>query len=321
VAQLCQASRDGNVKWAEHLLKGGAAIDGYCILEEITHAPSSSWGGRLDYWRERKILPAGGGSAKQKGAATPLVCAIQARRLEMVGFLLNRGADPNNSDAMKQPPLAEAIICCGTCLDHGSLDHHHEIVSLLLDNGASTGHPSPLTFAISLNNSRLVNLLFRYGANPNQSASSNGGNLRDWRPLHVAAESSSGDMVGLLLDRRATVGLTGVFWEVSKVTALHVAKDGDIAQRLISAGESVFAVDSSGRTPLFWAVKAWQAACNRKSNPAKDRAMSAIKVNLEHGSPANLRDNEGKWPLDMLRERRKDCPVTKALLEAGAEPY
>jgi hypothetical protein len=240
VAQLCQASKDGNIRWAERLLKDGADIDGYCVQEKTKISPVGRW--------------------STKGKATPLVCAVEGGsgvgRVAMVKFLLDRGADPNNPDAMERSVLSTAA------------------------RGTS------------------------------------------WSPLHAAAECGDSVVVDLLLDRGVKVDLTGVHDGVAKVTALHVARDDWVAQRLISAGASVFAVDSNGQTPLFWAVKRWLAVPDGHylfQESYRENFLSAIEANLQNGAPVNLRDKRGKTPLDLLKQEPKDSPITKALLAAGAQ--
>ena len=306
VAQLCQASKDGNVKWAERLVNDGADIDGYCI-------------------HTTKISPARRWSITRKGKETPLVCAVEAGHLEMVKFLLNRGADPNNPDAMEPSALVIAVReATAVNAGKGQVDKYKEMITLLLENEANAEAPNdlpwslnPLTIAIHEMGYDVAKLLLQHGANPNQPRSGDSGKEREWRPLHVAAEAS-GEFVDLLLDHGATLGLTGVRDGVAKVTALHVAGDGDVARRLISAGASVFAVDSNGQTPLFWALKKWPHR-HEYGTTFSNEILLIISANVQNGSPVNLRDTKGKTPLALIQKRPDFGRVADALLAAGAE--
>ncbi len=324
VAQLCQASKDGNVRWAELLLKDGADIDGYCLQYPINDSANDDGDGVG--FNKTKITPPDRWSIKEKGKATSLVCAVEAGHLEMVKFLLSRGADPNNPDAMEPSALVQAVRGA-TARKKWVAAKYREMACLLLEHEANAEAPedlpasfNPLTIAIHQKSHDVADLLLQHGANPNQPRSSESGRTRDWRPLHVAAQLSV-DLVGLLLDSGAVAGLTGVHDGVAGVTALHVAKDKDVAQRLISAGASVFAVDGNGQTPLFWAVKAWPRGHERGHSAAElDRIVLIISANLQNGSPVNLRDKKGKTPLALIERTSHSSRVTIALLAAGADP-
>ena len=126
---------------------------------------------------------------------TPLANAVVHSRLEIVRFLLDRGADPNIQDFVGESPLhlaadnscpdiAEALLRsraepnCATVdgetpLHHAAFKGDLKIIALLLSYGADpngadiTLGRTPLHCAVLCEHGEGVNLLLSYGGNPN----------------------------------------------------------------------------------------------------------------------------------------------------------
>lgn len=126
--------------------------------------------------------------------------------------------------------------------------------------------------------------------------------IDNFQSLHVAARMSAA-LTRLLLSAGADVSGTAhcrfhESWDredenVFGVTPLHLAAS-EMAEILITEGKAdVFAKDSHGRTPLFWAATELVLL-------SVDLNIQAVQSNLAHGSPVNLRDNKGYTPLSAV---------------------
>ncbi len=92
---------------------------------------------------------------KTKDGENALSLAVEGQRIDVVKYLLDQGANPNNSGTLRT----------AACLNLTN------IAKLLLERGAdpnrkSWGH-APLFEAVSNNNLPLVRMLLQYGATPN----------------------------------------------------------------------------------------------------------------------------------------------------------
>ena len=103
------------------------------------------------------------------GSGTPLHNAASRGHMEIVKFLLSRGADPNLRE--------EGIAPYGRALYSAVYDGHFEIAKLLLEHGANPNQPvessaDALSIALMKDNQPMVDLLTSHGAS---------------RPLHILA--------------------------------------------------------------------------------------------------------------------------------------
>ncbi|KAM5344423.1 hypothetical protein ACJ41O_012959 [Fusarium nematophilum] len=220
---------------------------------------------------------------------SPLLYAVRKNEIEMVSVLLKTEEEPTpgSHDLAPQTPLSAA--CCQSS---------PAIAKMLLDWGVYTNGRStePL--------SRLV-----HGPNNNEIWAESGEiPLSDYTPLHIAARVSP-ELTTLLLDAGADVTFHAMTmcpihpcqrnesgkdgWEkVENITPLHLAL-GSSAEILIKTGKaSVFAKDSLGRTPLFWAAS--RIVPRRVSDK-----VYAVETNLAYGSPVNLLDRSNYTPLTL----------------------
>ena len=156
------------------------------------------------------------------------------------------------------------------------------MAELLLRHGAkpnrspnSLKQTTVLGLAISLHRLDVVKLLFDHGALVDDEThcedfgrDATGGP----KPVHVATLIDT-NILDFLLNNGAKADTTCRLGDIQRITPLHLAFDEAAAKRLISAGASVFAVDSQGETPLFWAVKAWLEAALRAGKPSRKTEM------------------------------------------------
>ncbi len=124
-----------------------------------------------------------------RSATTPLIVAVQARNLEIAGFLLSRGADVNAPDA-GGTPLHYAV---ETRTGISGID----ILRLLLEQGAvvdkrNDAGETPLLRAAAGGKLEEASLLLASGADPNAADD------RGRTPLSVARQSGNKKMMALL---------------------------------------------------------------------------------------------------------------------------
>ena len=121
---------------------------------------------------------------------TPLIAAIKAGKIEVIQYLIEKGADVNQA-SMGLTPLASGI-------------YKNDIrsVKLLLNSGADPNKKShdhsPLTFAILNNNKQIINELIIYKANVNGKDSFDG-----MTELMKACLSKDASIVQLLISSGA----------------------------------------------------------------------------------------------------------------------
>jgi ankyrin repeat protein len=192
---------------------------------------------------------------------------------DIVGSLLNHGADPNHPDN-------DGLTALHAAAEKG----HDNIVLLLIYHGADVNRSdnngrSPLRAAVSPNgHDTVVQLLLDHGATANHPD-------RDgWTPLHAASQEGHGDIVRLLLDRCAAPNHR----DNRGRTPLHIAWEKSKNHRtfphlLLRPDTGANCLDSDDWTLL--------GPVSKKSN------NYIIRLLLKHGADANLPDSSGLTPL------------------------
>ncbi|HTL52231.1 MAG TPA: ankyrin repeat domain-containing protein [Planctomycetota bacterium] len=214
---------------------------------------------------------------KNKAGQTPLELAKSISRFAVVPLL-------TDALAGKLPPSATAGNQLLEAIARGDLPGVKAIVipSPALAIQADAAGRTPLHFAMMSKSDIAAFLL-------TQKADVNKGDLENWRPIHIAAESGRADMVKLLLENAADpnpvatqssqtplyIATVYGFTEVAKnllaghanpnlnnsrgVSPLHRAAESgylDMVSLLIVAKAEINAKDQSGRTPLDYAIAA-----------------------------------------------------------------
>jgi tetratricopeptide (TPR) repeat protein len=217
-------------------------------------------------------------------------CVGSGARLAEVRSLVERGANPNATNASGDSPLQYAAV-------YGRLD----IVEFLLEHHADPNiqgpyYKTPLYCALLNDNIAIADLLLTHGANIETG---------DREPLlgHIAFAGKING-VEFLLKHGAKVNAR----DADGSSALtHASAAGEVAMVgfLLDHGADIGAVNKNGDTALHWA--------------AINGQVGVIEVLLKRGADINAGANYGLTPLDeAMLHRRVDAAAL--LKEHGAKP-
>lgn len=210
---------------------------------------------------------------------TPLAGAVVQEQVDVVRFLLDKGADPNIPNKNGLTPLEHA---CGRDKTNGLA-----LAKLLLAKGASVNATNvtgftipPLEWAISSDNTELVKFLLENGANV--MTKSDVGST----PLHSATDRGDLEIAEMLIAHGADVNarITG------GTTPLHSAAwngDSNMMKLLLSKGAEADAKRSDGLTPLI----------NAAGPGAERHGNGCVELLLAKGANINATDGDGETPL------------------------
>jgi hypothetical protein len=161
----------------------------------------------------------------------------------------------------------------------------------------SYGGHTPLHIAASRDQTDIVELLIRAGANPNVK------DQEGLTPLHLAAGNhSSTNLASTLISEGANVNAKNKYG----YTPLHIVAFSplkDLAELLIGAGANIHAQDKDGKTPLHFA--------------ASYRRNDTAALLIHAGANIHAQDKDGKTPLDIAKKYKNTQMIQ--LLEKAIE--
>ncbi len=226
--------------------------------------------------------------------STPLIVAASNGHIQVIAFLLDKGADIQAVNKWRR-----------TALHYAADGSHMEAAKLLLEKGADiNGHKdfpyTPLHIASARGDEEMVDLLLSKGADVNIQSSSG-------YPLHRAVNGGNTNIIRKLLKAGADINavITSLGW-----TPLHQAASSgrfEAAEVLVEKGINLNTVDKFGATALHYAVR------------SGDREAGKVAVLLlKSGAEFNTTAIDGSTPLLTAVQRGKDEAV-KLLIEKGAD--
>ncbi len=165
---------------------------------------------------------------------------------------------------------------------------------------------TPLFVASLTNQLRNVELLLKYGANPNSTIKINRNKLTDnSTPLFIATECSFSDIIKILLINGADPNTTRA--DGNSPFFLSLQKGGidmGCIQLFLEHGANPNKIRNDSQTPLLIATK-YNAL--------------VVEMLLDHGADPNKADKDGITPLMLAAKFDNQC-VVKTLLDHGADP-
>lgn len=262
---------------------------------------------------------------KSENGMTPLCYASLEGKLDIVDFLLEKGADPLIGDNEGSQSLHNAAV--GGHLDvvkrlmkagitpdlqddngvnalHFALNYRRfQVADYLIDHTKdleirNNNGWTAMLYAVIAGDQKCVEKLIKRGAKVN--ARTNSGLV----PLHSAASYGNYNIFKLLVDNGADIhaknddGQTPIFWALNP-NCISVAK------LLIEKGADVTMKDSRGATPFH-------NACQRGS-------VQMAQLHLKHGADLHAMDDGGWTPLIYASFAHRGADIVKFLLEQGAK--
>lgn len=178
---------------------------------------------------------------------TPIHYAAGVGNVDMIRFLLTRGAAANDRDNFGNTPLHEAA-------NYGQNGAAEFLLSSGGDiNSKTTIGWTPLHYAAAYAQKDMAAFLIERGADVTMKDESGA------TPLHIAAENGSIAVAYELLQHGVNVNIRT---DIHELTPLHSAVIGgkkDMVEFLILNGADVNAKDHGGETPLSWAYRSKSA--------------------------------------------------------------
>jgi len=229
-------------------------------------------------------------NAKGRNDKAPIHWAAQGGHLELVAFLIAKGAPVDSRNIKNETPLVYAA-------EGGFVD----LVKFLMGKGAdvnvrSTDDATPVFYTRGAHMAEVVKLLAAKGANVLEKQR-DGSTL-----LYSAAQNGSLELVKFLLDKglpadaKNDSGETPLFWAV-------VSGNADVVKWLVSKGANPLEKQSDGSTLLHMAAQ--------RGSP------ELVKFLLAKGLPAGAKTDSGDTPL-LYSVTNGNKEVTTLLLNAGA---
>jgi ankyrin repeat protein len=269
---LRQAASSGNPKIIKSLLKAGARLDAkdrngwtpiviaaMAAKAENVKALSDAGAqlkmdlvfasalGQLD--QVKTLSGATDINAKNDTGRTPLVAAAANNQVEVVKFLLSKGANPDSESVARSPWGPETM----TALALAAVEGHLGVVKALVEKGADLSKKTPtgwtpLLLAIVYHNLDVVQFLLDKKVDPNQKAPED--RLVGSLPaLSVAAVERQAAIMKRLIQAGANINATNQQGMTALMVSAIAADERGMAT-LLSAGAKVGLKDEGGNTAL-----------------------------------------------------------------------
>ncbi|CAK4620491.1 unnamed protein product [Aphanomyces euteiches] len=293
------AAANGNVTMLKMLYEAGFSVNSLDKINRVRLSTGDFFWYVSQFFVRRAVVSADE-SAQQLFKTTlvsPLHCAVAASRVEAVQFLIEHGADVNQTArSSRQDERLPPIFLC---------DHPAIMEMLLAANADHLLVPNP-------GGSHTLTVLELAYLRGNNAV---GAVLEEWggdvalTPLHLAAGSNNVLAVHKMLkycdpNCLGEYGYSGF----NRRTPLHwaaISGSTDTMTPLLTKGADPHFPDSGGRTALHWAARTNRVEC--------------VTILLQHGADPRSRDNDGMTPvLCAALAHELDPRLLQALVQHGA---
>jgi len=308
---LQEAAAVGDIDLVRSIIEKGAGVDARedCFCYTALHR--AVMGGHTDVV---KLLLTKGADVAVKGgpsSQTPLHYAAEEGRKDIVELLIAKDADINTKNGAGE-----------TALDVPLKEYHQDIVKLFVAKGAEVSiHAAAFMGDID----KVKGFLERGGSV--DTADATGQTL-----LHYATAGNYKDIAELLISNGANVNAVADKWKTPLGAAARTGST-DVAEYLITHGADVNAGEGYW-TPLQEAayyskemvklLLAKGANINAGKWTALHSALDAgrldiVELLLVKGADANVRNNKGRTPLNIVVDWYGNLEIVELLLSKGAD--
>ena len=289
---LMVAAAKGEEKTVDLLLSKGADphLKNF-IGRNLLHAAAE--GGNISI--VKSMLSCGIDSKDDESSVTPLIIAAMKNHVEVMKYLLQKGADISLTTGSKK---GNALHIAS---QYGSVAAIEMLLSYDLrpDSRDREGN-TPLVYAAGCGQIEAVNCLLKHGADPFLRGE------HGWSLLHFAAQSGNVIIIETMLSKGLDIDSRGETLGLTPVMVSIIFEKLEAAKYLLEKG-----ADES--------LKTTERKISLLSLASAGGSVAAIEMLLSHGCSIVSRDNERNTPL-MHAARLGNTEVLKYLLAQGADP-